>query len=260
MRDWWRTYFGEDFFQLHIDLFPEADSRAEVAGMMELLGLPAGARVLDVPCGWGRHTVLLADAGFAAFGADLSIDLLMHTARPLPNELGGLAAADVRALPFATRSFDAAVNVFTSLGLFLDDRDDIAALREVRRVLRPGGRFLLETMHRDEVICSFAARDAWTLPNGIEVQVRRRFDPVTGISHERLRWRRNGESGEKRHALKLRTATEIDELLQAAGFTEIQYFGGWDGAPFTHRSPHLIAVAANGGEPHSPVARNLQQH
>jgi cyclopropane fatty-acyl-phospholipid synthase-like methyltransferase len=39
--------------------------------MLEMLGLHAGARVLDVPCGWGRHTVLLAEAGFDATGADL---------------------------------------------------------------------------------------------------------------------------------------------------------------------------------------------
>jgi SAM-dependent methyltransferase len=258
MSEWWRTYFGEDFFQLHIDLFPEADSRAEVAGMLELLGMPADARVLDVPCGWARHTVLLAEAGFEAFGADLSPALLQHASER--KEIAGLAAADVRRLPFASGSFDAVVNVFTSLGLFLDDRDDLAALREVRRVLRRGGRFLLETMHRDEVICGFAPRDAWTLPNGIEVRVRRRFDPLTGISHERLRWRRGSERGQKRHSLKLRTATEVDALLRGAGFNDISYYGGWDGRPFSHRSAHLIAVAANDGAPHSPVAAQTGKH
>jgi SAM-dependent methyltransferase len=252
MRDWWRTYFGEDFFQLHIDLFSEEASRAEVAGMVELLGLPAGSRILDVPCGWARHTELFAAAGFEAVGADLSPALLGHA--QARETLVGLAAADLRALPFASGTFDAAVNVFTSLGLFLDDRDDIGALSEVRRVLRPGGRFLLETMHRDEVICGFAKRDRWTLPNGTEVSVRRRFDPVTGISHEQLRWQRGSESGEKRHALKLRTASEVDALLRAAGFTDLHYYGDWEGGPFSHGSVHLIAVAANGPEPHSPRA------
>jgi ubiquinone/menaquinone biosynthesis C-methylase UbiE len=258
MRDWWRTYFGEDFFQLHIDLFPEADSRGEVAGMLEMLGLPAGARMLDVPCGWGRHTVLLAEAGFEVTGADLSPALLSHAARG--EGLAGFVAADLRELPFADGAFDAAINVFTSLGLFLDDRADLTALSEIRRVLKPNGQFLLETMHRDEVICDFAARDGWTLPNGIEVRVRRRFDPVTGISHERLRWRRGTVTGEKRHALKLRTATEIDRLLREAGFVDVRYYGDWQARRFSHRSPHLIAVASNGGAPHSPVAVQSPKH
>ena len=239
MRDWWRTYFGEDFLQLHVDLFPQEHSRAEVSAIIELLGLAQGARVLDVPCGWGRHTELLTEAGFDAFGADLSPELLLRARRDAV-----YAAADVRFLPFADASFGAAINVFTSLGLFLDDREDIRALSEIRRVLEPGGKLLLESMHRDEVMRGYLTRDQWKLPNGTKVRVRRRFDPVTGISHERLQWRRGEERGRKQHALKLRTATEIDTLLKASGFAHIEYYGDWNGSRLRHDSEHVIAVAS----------------
>lgn len=242
---WWRTYFDDTFFHLHDDLFPEEDSRNEVAAALEFLGLPTGSRILDLPCGWGRHTNLLPEAGYEAFGADLSVDLLRRAVDDaadanLPNRY---AAADIRHLPFRNASFDAVLNLFTSLGLFLDDDEDIRALREARRVLRPGGFFLLESMHRDDVIATYAERDEWNLPNGIEVRVRRRFDPVTGISEERLRWRWGDERGRKRHALKLRTATEIDQLLRAAGFEEITYYGDWDGERLCYDSPRVIAIA-----------------
>lgn len=243
-RSWWRTYFDDAFFQLHESLFTEAASRREVSAMRDLLGLPFGARVLDVPCGWGRHTELFARAGCTAFGADLSTALLQHTPRqPAPTGLARYAAADVRALPFADASFDAVVNVFTSLGLFLDDAEDVRALREARRVLRPGGAFLLESMHRDDVITAYAERDEWSLEDGTQVRVRRRFDPVTGISYESLRWRRGALRGRKAHAMRLRTGTEVDALLRAAGFDTIEYFGDWTGGRFRHDSAHLIAVA-----------------
>jgi SAM-dependent methyltransferase len=236
--DWWRDYFGADFFALHVDLFPEELSRREVAGMLELLELPVGARVLDVPCGWGRHSVLLAEQGYDVVGADLSFDLLTRAfVGPL------YAAADVRVQPFADASFDAVLNVFTSLGLFLDDAEDLRALREAYRLLKPGGRFLLESMHRDDVIAEYADRDRWTLPDGTEVRVRRRFDPVRGISHERLQWRRGEEKGRKQHALRLRTATDIAALLEQAGFDDVAYYGDWDGRPFSHRDSSLIALA-----------------
>jgi SAM-dependent methyltransferase len=136
------------------------------------------------------------------------------------------------------------VNVFTSLGLFLDDdAEDLAALREAHRLLKPEGRFLLESMHRDDVVSQYAEQDRWQLPNGTEVRVRRRFDPVRGISYERLRWQRGEQTGAKRHALRLRTATEIDALIRAAGFADVAYYGDWDGRPFTHRAASLIAVA-----------------
>ena len=237
--DWWRRHFDRTYWELHQPLFPEAQSRREVAGMIELLGVPLGARLLDAPCGWGRHSALFVEAGFDVTGADLSPDLLVRTEpRAFP-----LVAADIRSLPFADETFDAAVNVFTSLGLFLDDAEDLRALTEARRVLVRGGVFLLESMHRDDVICGFAERDAWSLPDGTEVRARRRFDALTGVSHEVIRWRREGERGEKRHSLQLRTATEIRHLLQAAGFASLSFHGDWDGSPFHHRAERLIAVA-----------------
>ncbi|NJD10734.1 MAG: hypothetical protein FIB01_10000 [Gemmatimonadetes bacterium] len=123
----------------------------------------------------------------------------------------------------------------------------MAALGEARRVLRPAGVFLLESMHRDEVIAAYAERDRWSLPDGTEVRVQRRFDPVTGVSHETLRWRRGEASGRKVHALRLRTATEIAALLAAAGFRDVRWYGGWDGRPLRHDSPHVIAVARPSG-------------
>lgn len=240
---WWRDYFGDDFFELHFDLFPEELSRREAAGMIELLQLPSDGAVLDVPCGWGRHTALLAEQGYRVVGTDLSFDLLKRASA------GAYAAADIRAQPFREASFDAVINVFTSLGLFLDDAEDLRALREAHRLLRPGGRLLLESMHRDDVIAAYAERDSWRLPNGVEVRVRRRFDPIRGISHEKLQWRRGEEGGRKQHALRLRTATEIDGLIRAAGFVDIEYYGDWNGRPFTHRHSSLIAVATKADGP-----------
>lgn len=244
---WWRGHFDDVYFRLHDPLFPEAESRREVAAMLELLGLPDGARVLDVPCGWGRHTTLLAEAGLDAFGADLSPDLLRRAVaheRPTPDARSpGYVAADLRWLPFADASFDAVINVYTSLGLFLDDDEDIRALREARRLLAPGGVFLLESMHRDEIMPHYATRDAWTLPDGTEVRVRRRFDPVSGVTYDAFRWQRGAEQGRKSHALRLRTATEIAALLAAAGFADVEWFGDWDLSSLRHDSPRVLAVA-----------------
>lgn len=245
---WWRDYFGADYFDLHVDLFPEELSRREVAGMIELLQLPAGARILDAPCGWGRHTALFAEQGYDVVGCDLSHALLREMREAGPGPIPRIAA-DIRMLPLRDASFDAVLNVFTSLGLFLDDAEDLRALRGAFRLLRPGGRLLLESMHRDDVIADYAERDRWFLPDGTEVRVRRRFDPVAGISYEKLQWKRGEKKGRKQHALRLRTAGEIDGLLRAAGFDEIEYYGDWDGRPFSHRDSSLIAVASRSGPP-----------
>jgi D-alanine-D-alanine ligase len=239
--DWWRHYFDQTWYRLHAPLFPEAQTRREVAGMIELLGVPLGAAVLDAPCGWGRHAALLAAAGYDVTGADLSPAMLSRASARAPRT--AWVAADLRALPFDDNTFAAVLNVFTSLGLFHDAADDRAALAEAYRVLAPGGVFLLESMHRDEVVATYVERDAWTLPDGTEVAVRRHFDPIAGISYERMRWNHGAQRGEKRMALRLRTATEMAQLLLSAGFCNSRYWGDWDGAPFTHRAERFIAVS-----------------
>ncbi len=241
---WWRDHFDESYFRLHGSRFHEADNRREVAAVLDLLGLPLGSRVLDLPCGWGRHATLMGEAGQDVVGLDLSAAFLARASED--SHARGLtprfAAGDMRALPFRDASFDAAVNLYSSLGLFLDDREDIRVLAEMRRVVRPGGRFLVETMHRDDVVRNYATRDAWRLPDGTEVRVRRRFDPVRGISYESLRWRRKRSKGQKSSAFRVRNATELAGLLDAAGLRPLLWLGGWDGSPFSPRSDRLIVV------------------
>lgn len=220
---------------------PEEEARREAAALRDLLGVSQSDRILDLGCGWGRHLLLLRSAGHDVNGIDRSTAFL----RDLRGEDGGatLAAGDMSALPVRDRVFDIVLNLATSLGLFLDEAGALAALTEARRVLRPGGRLLLEGMHRDDVVACFAARDQWTLDDGTVVRARRRFDALNGVSHEVLRWEGPAGAGGKRHSLRLRTGTEIGRLIESAGLHLQAVHGDWDGAPFRHTSPRLIMVA-----------------
>ena len=71
--------------------------------------------------------------------------------------------ADYRELPFEDGSFDAVVNLFSSLG-YRGDEGDRQTLREFRRVLRPGGALVIETMHRDRLVRVFRPRTGRTSP------------------------------------------------------------------------------------------------
>lgn len=76
-----------------------------------------------------------------------------------------LLRTDYRELPFADQSFDAALNLFTSLG-YLGDEQDAKVLAEIRRVLRPGCRLVIETMHRDLLVRQFRDHDWRSLGEG----------------------------------------------------------------------------------------------
>jgi SAM-dependent methyltransferase len=105
----------------------------ELAALMRLLGTGDG-RCLDVGCGTGVATAVVAELGWSAVGVDVSAELLV-VARARGLEV---IESSAHALAFEDESFDAAVSVWTHT----DVGDFRAAVAEVTRVLRPGGPFV----------------------------------------------------------------------------------------------------------------------
>jgi demethylmenaquinone methyltransferase/2-methoxy-6-polyprenyl-1,4-benzoquinol methylase len=101
--------------------------RAMVAGIEP-------GRVLDVACGTGLVTRELVRRGCSVVGLDQSADMLAEARRRLPGVR--FVAGEAERLPFADREFDALT--FTYLLRYVDDR--LATMRELARVVRPGGR------------------------------------------------------------------------------------------------------------------------
>lgn len=118
----------------YVTMFAEASDMA----IPSIVSCIEGAdRVLDLCCGQGNVTEALAKSGHNVTGADFSAKMLSHARKRLP--AGNFVEADAQDLPFEDESFDAVV---CSFGL-MHVPDQPKALSEVRRVLRPGGRFIM---------------------------------------------------------------------------------------------------------------------
>ncbi|MBI2353861.1 MAG: class I SAM-dependent methyltransferase [Deltaproteobacteria bacterium] len=102
-------------------------------------------KVLDMNCGAGRHTALLAELGYETVGCDIS-EAALQLARKLLVKRGvqaSLHQGNSLELPFSDISFDALV-AWRSLHVFSFD-DIPKVLSEMRRVVRPGGNILFST-------------------------------------------------------------------------------------------------------------------
>src|SRR5690242_2074836 len=97
--EWWKSYFDAQYLLEYEPLFTFERDRQEVASLMDLLGLPSGARILDVPCGQGRHAHLLAEAGFDVDGFDYSEDLLARARERGTGSRLRYTRGDMRKLP-----------------------------------------------------------------------------------------------------------------------------------------------------------------
>lgn len=114
------------------------------------LKLPEGARVLDVGCGRGRNTFYLSQAGFTAFGCDLSavaVEIAKGKFYGVGNRVS-FQVADLMMLPYADERFAAAVCVHVLPYHFQVGIGQ--GIRELWRILRPGGWLYLDLLHCDD--------------------------------------------------------------------------------------------------------------
>jgi ubiquinone/menaquinone biosynthesis C-methylase UbiE len=236
----WDAFFSDFYLRAFGD---DEGQTEEALAAARLAGCPEGGDLLDVPCGFGRHCVPLARAGYHVVGVDRSQTLLDEARRRAGDERWpDLVQADYRELPLPDERFDAALNLFSSLG-YLGDEADVEVLAEIRRVLRPGGRLVIETMHRDLAVRRWAERGWHLLGNGRLLLEQRTFDTTAGVAQTtQTLIETTGERESRSFSVRLYTATELVAMLAQAGFEESKCHGGFDATPLT-TDTRLVVVA-----------------
>jgi SAM-dependent methyltransferase len=140
--EWFASWFDSAHYHRLYAHRSDEEAARFVDTLVERVQLPAGAAVLDLGCGTGRHSKRLACSGFDVTGVDLSAESLR---RARTNERANLrfVRQDMR-LPFGRGRYDCVVNLFTSFGYFEDPADNLTVIRNVAESLKPGGTFVLD--------------------------------------------------------------------------------------------------------------------
>ena len=232
--------FSEFYLRAYAEDARQDEAQAQALGAVQLARTPERGAVLDVPCGFGRHSVALAAAGFAATGIDRSPVLLEEARRRAPGIT--FVEADYRSLPLPDASFDTAINLFSSIG-YLGDEEDTKVFAEIRRVLRPGGRLVVEAMHRDLLVLRWKEHDWRGAGAGRLLLDQRTFDPVAGIAQTtQTLIDGDGRRESRTWSVRVYSATELRHMLATAGFSEVRAYGDFGGSPFT-MGTRLVLVA-----------------
>ena len=240
--EWWQGFFDTEYARLWSELTPPSRSEQEAQGIWSLLKLERGSRVLDAPCGFGRLSRELAVRGACVLGLDISSDLLTEAERrrgEIPVEQLKYARHDLR-YPVSESGFDAAINIYSSLG-YGNEEDDIAILSTLRAAVREGGQVFIETMHRD-VVAARRARGtqvAQRLVDGTLLIEEPQFDPVAGRIHTTWYWSGPTGSGSKSGSIRVYTITELVKLLATAGLTFRSAHRGCTSEPFSAEGPEM---------------------
>jgi len=231
VEEWFERSFGSDYMVVYKHRDWE-DAVREVRSMMGLLNLASGSEVVDVGCGMGRHALALADMGYRVTGVDLSETLLRHAALHDVDGRVSWLQGDMRKLPLADGRFGATVNFFTSFGYFATEEEDTEVLRELRRVLQPNGRFLIDYLNPLYVarhLVPYSERvdeeTGWT------IQERREISDGAVVKRIRIA-EPDGTERTYTERVRLYALEWFEESLLRSGLRLEKVFGDYDGAAY----------------------------
>jgi SAM-dependent methyltransferase len=221
-----------------------AATPAEVEQLARLLVLPPGARVLDLGCGPGRHSLELARRGFTVTGVDRTspyLDRARETARQQGLQLE-LVRSDMRDFR-RPAAFDAAISMLTSFGYFEQPGDDLLVLRNLHESLSPGGALLIDVVGTEVAARIYRERDWQESADGALMLEERRVGDGWGEFHQRWILIRNGERTEFRFRHRMYSGQQLAALAVEAGFAGARLYGSLAATPYDHNAQRLILVA-----------------
>ena len=239
--EWWRGWFGPGYLELYDETLRERTPR-EIDQLERLLQLRPPRRILDLPCGQGRHAIELARRGYDVTGVDLS-PYLLEVAKARATEAGVRVRWLLRDMRDAIKGdpFDIIVNLFTSFGYFAEEADDRLVVRAAASMLKPDGRFLLEVINGERLMASFQERERFTVGQ-IAVMERRSLDAAARRMVVERTVTSSNRSEVNVHVLRLYSGRELREILTAEGFERVELYGDWNSEPATSESLRVLAV------------------
>ncbi len=235
---WYRHWFGTPYYKLlygHRDL---AEAEAWVRAIQGRWRLPAGASVLDLACGRGRHARHFAAMGLQVTGADISAESIAEARASVPE--ARFIVHDMRE-PIQGARFDGIACLFTSLGYFDSLDDDQRVFDAVSAMLEPGGRFVLDFMNTPVVLRDLVGEEEHE-EAGIRFRVWR--EHRDGVIHKRIAVHDQGCTNHYEERVQALLPAQLEAMALRAGLLIEDRTDGPEPTPFDPmRSPRFVLWA-----------------
>ena len=244
VQEWWESFFDDSYGRMGLEVIEEERTKKEVNFIVDALALKKSERILDLACGTGRHALELARRGFTGVtGLDYTEEYLekAHAQKTAEDLNVRFLQGDMRDIPFENQ-FDACFNYFTSFGFFADPRDNEKVIASVAKALKPGGRFLLETIHRDQMVRNFV-RQGWYERNGEYVLKKFDVDLTTSTLISTWTYIREGKATSREVKLRMYSLHEIIAMLERNRLKFVDVWGNKEKGPLTWDHHRMIIVA-----------------
>jgi cyclopropane fatty-acyl-phospholipid synthase-like methyltransferase len=241
--DWYETFFRGIAVEVWRRALSPEQTRADVEFLTRSLDLAPGHRILDVPCGPGRHSIELAARGCRVSGIDLSqesVDAARADAAARGFQID-FRHGDMRELPW-TAEFDGAFCFGNSFG-YLDPAGTERFVGALARALKPGARCALHTgVAAESVLPNLRPRDE-TLIDDIRFIEENRYDAWESRVETAYTFVRDGIADTRIAWHWIYTVRQLRALFAAHGLDVTDTFSSTTGEPFRAGAYELYLIA-----------------
>lgn len=245
---WFESWFDSPYYEEIYDHRTLSEAQGFIERLTQHLALPPTAQILDLGCGWGRHTRSFAALGYTTTGLDLSPRLIAkaqeHFIRPHDpvSDRMTFRIGDMRDFQLNTR-FDAIVNLFTSFGYFDDAEQDQKVLHNVHRHLKADGFLVLDYFNKEAVLMQLNESE---FRQGLKfnTKISRTFQDGHLLKSIEIIHRDSGLCNEVfTEKVRCYEPDELRDLLTLSGFEVQEHWGNYQLSPAEHNSPRCILLA-----------------
>lgn len=242
-KEWWEDFFSDLWLSAQKELKTDEQTSFEVDFIQETLQLMPYSKVLDVPCGVGRHSIGLAARGYQVTGVDITLPFLSDAQREATKQRLAITwgHCDMRDLPWKGE-FDGAFCFWGSFGYF-DDNGNADFLRAVSRALKPGAKFLLDTHIVETLLPNLLQENSWRRVGETLMLEERHYDHVLGRTNTEWTLLQDGRIFKNLTSIRLYTYRELCQLLEKFDFADLEGYGSLGRDPFQLGSSRLYLLA-----------------
>ena len=238
-KEWFEDWFDTSYYHILYQNRNDDEARRFIHHLIDHLNLPKGAKVLDLACGKGRHSITLNELGYDVLGVDLSPNSI-ETASKHSNEQLSFKVHDMRER-IQDHKFAAIFNLFTSFGYFTNERDNLAVLISANEMLEENGLLLIDFMNVKKVIQEMTSKETKTL-NGIEFQISKYCD-MQHIFKE-IKFEDEGSDFHFTERVQILPFNKFEVLLQQADFKILRTFGDFNLSAFDENTSDRLIILA----------------